>query len=621
MATGDKVLAALEKYGLKQEKPGAWRCNSPLRPGANSHSFTLLINTDMEHGAYFDHRSNERGSLYALAEQLGIDVPRQQATETKRVYTGLDDYAAAHGVSGDVYRAAGWKETAYYDHEHQRERPALEIPTAGGARYRFLDGLKPSYRSPSGYKNCWYGLSRAVKQAAETGQPVVLCNGAASVVVAQHYGVAAAALAGGGQRIPDALLDEFRLAWSGDVVIAMDCDAEGKVATQNYSQQLPTAKIVDLALTAGGDLADFCRLYADASAATLSGRAVTIAVVQERQDAAALADTLKAIEKARKGEKPDATLPELLDIAQAEINHLREKTLAAPRISLEECVDLAHKRLNERMKNPVDIIGLRSHLPTLDKIIGGWRGGAVHVIYGDTNIGKSTLAASIVGLGFMRAGGGLIVPTEVSAGNYIDKLASAMANVTYDKIETGHITPEEYARVETAYARLEATKAHILDAGSPTPAEIAAAARHGVEKHGYKWILVDSFSRVKVPGQTSIYDTTRAAADELQTLARELDVPLLVTVQIGRNQKDRAVKRPQLWDALGGGTIEQNADYVLGLYRHDYYVKLGELDEDPELPDGTALLTCLKGRQRSATGKAVKLVFSGAGFYECESSR
>jgi hypothetical protein len=70
--TAGRVLAALKPYGLRDEGSGKYRSNSPLRPGSNSHGFTLTIDDD-EHGAFYDHVSGEQGSLYDLANRLGIE--------------------------------------------------------------------------------------------------------------------------------------------------------------------------------------------------------------------------------------------------------------------------------------------------------------------------------------------------------------------------------------------------------------------------------------------------------------------------------------------------------------------------------------------------------------------
>src|SRR5687767_3755488 len=182
------------------------------------------------------------------------DVPNT----TKRGYTGLDDYATGHGTTGDVYRAAGWR-----DGITRRGRPALEFPTATGKRYRLIDGEKPTYDQDVGYKKCWYGLQRAIKLATENDiKFLVDCNGAPSTVPAQFKGIPAFSLQAGEDTSPDeALIDEVKKQWQGLIIVAMDCDATGRNAAVKRVRLWRKAGFesyaVDLALHDGGDLADF----------------------------------------------------------------------------------------------------------------------------------------------------------------------------------------------------------------------------------------------------------------------------------------------------------------------------------------------------------------------------
>lgn len=617
MTTADQVLSILKSHDLKELGGGKYRSRSPLRPTSDSRSFTLQIHPDGEHGAFDDKAGGEFGSLYTLAEKLGIPIERKQATETKRAYTGIDDYALAHGVTGDVLRAAKWEECQQMD-SNGKLRPALKIPTKGGPRYRFLDDGKPTYHSPGGYKNCWFGLARAVDIAHKTNQPLVLCNGAPSVVVAQHHGIAAAALAGGGQKIPTDLLSELRQTWHGEIVIAMDCDQEGQVATKNYHEQLPGASIIDLGLSAKGDLADFCTLYNGTTGDEIKRRAIKFEVYEEALDTKALSAVLGELTAVRKsdGKKDELKLSELLDKSQHEIDLLRQKAQPETLRSFADIATFNLTRLDERRKTPGQILGLQTYLPKLDRIIGGWQGGRVHVIYGDTNMGKSTLAVSIISP-FIKQGAGLIVPTESPPHAYLDKLVSCICKIPYDLIEEGRLDDQQYKQVKSTYKQLEAMNCHILDAGSPTPHSIASAVREGVRKFGYKWVLVDSMSKMKVPGLHDIYDTTRLVSDGLQDLSRETNLPFLVTCQIGRNLKERANKTPLPNDALGAGTVEQNADVIMSLYNHNHYVKLGVCQPDEKFPPDSALVRIIKHRWKDAINLGVMLKFvGGSGFYE-----
>jgi len=272
--TGQKVLDYLTsrpELQIKNEGDNRYRLNNPLRPSSDSHGFILTLNPDMEHGAYYDHVVDEKGSLYDLAIALGI-TPNGKSSpivSTKRAYNDLAAYAQAHGVAADVFLSAGWSQTIHYN------RPALTFKTDTGPRWRYLDG-KSSYIHSKGYKRCWYRLTQAVDMAHQTDQFLVICNGEASTVVAQHFGVAAVAITGGSEKptVPHALLTTLKAAYTGSIIVALDCDQAGHANAPRLAQFLIQAgyqaRAVDLDLgNDGADLADFCRLYQREAAARL----------------------------------------------------------------------------------------------------------------------------------------------------------------------------------------------------------------------------------------------------------------------------------------------------------------------------------------------------------------
>jgi hypothetical protein len=277
--TADKVLAALEAYKLKDKGHGKYRCNSPFRPGSNSHAFTLLI-TDDEYGTWYDHVSGEHGSLYDLADKLGIDTPKQNGTPkpSPRTYQNLADYAASHGVDVSVFQAAGWGDAFWYG------KRAIAFPTPNGTRYRLLEG-DDKYIQEKGYKACLYGLEKAVQLS--TNQSLVLCNGEASVVVAQHYGIAACCQNMGENILTDDNLKRLQAAYSGPIIVALDSDPKGRSVAPKLVAQLQDAgydaRAVDLGLTDGDDLADFCRLYDDQAKDALAQRKELAVATPERK--------------------------------------------------------------------------------------------------------------------------------------------------------------------------------------------------------------------------------------------------------------------------------------------------------------------------------------------------
>lgn len=255
----ESILNRLSGYELKEEPGGQYRCNSPLRAGANGHSFTVRFDSE-EQGVWYDHRDGEGGSAYDLAKRLGIALPERVKVESsKRAYRDLGEYAQFKGVPIEAFVLAGWSPALL----QKDQRPALKFKTKTGDRFRFLDGENPKFKSQYGYTACWYGLDRAVDMATKAQQPIVIVNGEPSVVVAQHFGLAACCITGGeAKNIPAALLAEFKAKWgNAAVVIALDCDPAGVKGAEKYTQVLPSSVAYDLGLEKGGDIADLCKLY------------------------------------------------------------------------------------------------------------------------------------------------------------------------------------------------------------------------------------------------------------------------------------------------------------------------------------------------------------------------
>jgi len=260
-STAEQVLAALAMYDLKREGK-EWRCNSPLRPGSNSHAFKVTIE-DGEHGAYHDHVSGDHGSLYELAKHLGIALPERES-EQRKGYSGLAEYAQAHGVTEDAFIAAGWSEVTY------QGRPAFRFQTSTGVKFRFTDGKDPKFKPmETGYQFCLYGLKHGISMAHEKGV-LVITNGEPSVIAAQHFGIPAICHTGGeNKHVPESLIEHLNTLYQGDVIVALDCDKAGREGAVKWQKALVNGgyhpRVVDMRLMDKGDLADFCMLYEGSS--------------------------------------------------------------------------------------------------------------------------------------------------------------------------------------------------------------------------------------------------------------------------------------------------------------------------------------------------------------------
>lgn len=533
-----------------------WRTRSPLRTDSQNASVFSVTFIDDTFGIWKDFSSGEGGTLYDLAPRIGIPLPeRVQVDSTKREYTDLASYAQAHGVDEKVFCDAGWYNT------EKNGRRAIAFKTKNGTRYRFLDDGAQRYTNDTGYKTCWYGLSRAVQIAKEKRLPLILCNGEASTVVAQHYGLPACAKSNGEAKLPDDLLRELKEVWSGQVAIALDCDETGRRVSAEIHEQIENSVLIDLKLSDGGDLADWCRIH------------TTDAV----QDFTAL-------------------IPEKSTTRKTTENMVSERL----------------RKMFTATLTPGAIRGLRTNMPSVDKALSGLVGGRVVCLYGDTGMGKSTLCASwSVELG--RQAPGLIFSTEISAEAYLDKLACAHARVPFNKLEDGLLTPDEIKKFERAYTELAGMTIEFEDMAQ-NPDLIVPRVLAAQQAWGCGWVVIDSLSKI---AEGVEYERVTAAANAVQQATTQSGLPVIVTSQIGRNLKMRSNKVPTLHDAQGSGMIEQNADVVLALYNHNYYVQRSEAEPDDRYPPGTTALVCLKDRWRGNTGKGWRITnVGGAAFFE-----
>lgn len=614
--TAGRVLSTLQSYDLKQEAEGKYRSNSPLRPGSNSHGFCLVIHND-EFGAFDDKVSGESGSLYQLAQLIGVETAHKPfiPEPTKRKYEGLKDYGEAHGLTEQQLGLAGWKETTH------QNRPALSFPTDTGIRYRFLDGEQPAYKSDLGYKSCFYGLNRAIKLVKDN--TLVLCNGEISTIAAQAHGLPAFCFTSGEKKMPEDLLAELKSRWTGKIILAYDCDDTGnKAARENWRVLVGyDVRIADLGFEKGGDLADFCQLFDAESWQKLLEVSYYPIVEKERtNDLIALSDAVMELSKTLRQEENEKRRQDVeLQLAKlrVEMDRMAQGSAKPKILSIMDVVDYDLKLIQERMVNPNNVIGLRCNIHALDKGIGGFPA-EMYAIYGATSMGKSWMTVSLA-REFLKQGGGLFATTESDPRRWALRLIGSMASVASDKLESGHLTPDEFERVKDAASDLRKRSGDFVYGGSPTVRLLRSAFLAGVEKFNYQFIIVDSASKMNAPGTNGVYDRTTSVANELQELWQEFQVPLILTTQVGRDVAERGAgkKMPQMEDAYGSGAIEQNSGVVLGLYNHAYYVELGQEEPNPAYPPNSVQVRILKNRWRGNARKTlVRMAFiDGLGMF------
>lgn len=221
--------------------------------------------------------------------------------------------------------------------------------------------------------------------------------------------------------------------------------------------------------------------------------------------------------------------------------------------------------------------GSLSGIPTgfsdLDRITRGLNKSDLIILAARPGMGKSA-GASDIALSLGRRGYRVgIFNLEMSRESIGQRMIANVAQVNLNQIREGRLSDYEWGKFNEAVGQLSTMNIFIDDNASMTPTQLRAKCRRLYAEHGLDLIIVDYLQLMTGANQQNrvqeISDITRS----LKILAKDLDVPILALSQLSRALEARADKRPLLSDLRDSGSIEQDADIVIFLYRDEYYTK------------------------------------------------
>ncbi|MCO4807781.1 MAG: replicative DNA helicase, partial [Planktomarina temperata] len=210
---------------------------------------------------------------------------------------------------------------------------------------------------------------------------------------------------------------------------------------------------------------------------------------------------------------------------------------------------------------------------------------------------------------------------EMSAEQLASRILSEVAEIPSNQIRRGDFTESEFRRIVDAAKELEAAPLFIDDTPALPISQLAARARRLKRTHGLDALFVDYLQLVRGTGRSEnrvneISEITMG----LKAIAKELDIPVVALSQLSRQVENREDKRPQLSDLRESGSIEQDADVVMFVFREEYYKerekpgdheldKMGQWQEEMERLHGKAEVVI--GKQRHGPIGTVELSFEG----------
>ncbi|MFY9585345.1 MAG: replicative DNA helicase [Candidatus Acidiferrales bacterium] len=324
-------------------------------------------------------------------------------------------------------------------------------------------------------------------------------------------------------------------------------------------------------------------------------------IVKEKALLRSLIHSTHAIQQQALEADEDADV--ILDRAESTIFQLAEERVRAGFIGVKELVRENFDRLARIFTEGKRITGLPTGYQQLDNITSGLQPSELLILAARPSMGKTALALNIAENVALRSGDPVaIFSLEMSKESLLLRLLASHARIDAHKFRTGHLAREDWGKMTDSLGRLAEAPLWIDDSGSVTVVEMGAKTRRLKRDKGLSLVIVDYLQLVAARGRFSnrneeVTSITRG----LKGLAKELKVPVLVLSQLTR-APEREERRPQLADLRESGSIEQDADVVLFIYRPNIY-------KPDETPEERAKAEIIIAKQRNGPTDRINFVF------------
>lgn len=267
------------------------------------------------------------------------------------------------------------------------------------------------------------------------------------------------------------------------------------------------------------------------------------------------------------------------------------------------------------------LAGVSTGLMDLDKKLGGLHRSDLLILAGRPSMGKTSLATNIAfnvakafkkgrthegGEGAVNGGVVGFYSLEMSAEQLAARILSEAAEVPSEQIRRGDMTEAEFRRFVEAAKSLESCPLYIDDTPALPISQLAARARRLKRTHGLDLLIIDYLQLVRpASAKDSRVNEVSEITQGLKAIAKELDIPVIALSQLSRQVEAREDKRPQLSDLRESGSIEQDADVVMFVFREEYYVEREKPSDDKldQMAEWQARMERLHGRAEVIIGK------------------
>ena len=265
---------------------------------------------------------------------------------------------------------------------------------------------------------------------------------------------------------------------------------------------------------------------------------------------------------------------ELVDRAEQIIFDMSQERVAGDFEHIEALLKDSFERITALFDAGADVTGVPSGFRDLDRITSGFQPGNLIILAARPSMGKSALALCAAANIAVRDERPVALFTlEMSKSEVTQRLMCSEAKVESQRLRSGRLAQEDWPRLTAACDKLMKAPIYVDDTGSITMMELRSKARRLKSRHPQLGLVVVDYLQLMTSGsnpENRVQEVSQISR-QLKVLARDLEVPILALSQLSRAVEQRHDKRPILSDLRESGSIEQDADLVMFVYRDEYY--------------------------------------------------
>ena len=307
-------------------------------------------------------------------------------------------------------------------------------------------------------------------------------------------------------------------------------------------------------------------------------------------------------------------IDESIEQAQKLIFDIASSKASSSLISIKDIVNDVYAKIEERANNKDKLTGVDTGFYELNDFTNGLQKSDLIILAARPAMGKTAFALNIAQNVALRAKVPVaIFSLEMSKDQLAQRLMCSEAEVDTQRLKTGNMQAKDWKKLAKAMADLYEAKIYIDDTAGCTITDLRAKCRRlAMAEKNLGLIVIDYLQLIEGTGREDRMQQISSISRGLKILAKELNVPILALSQLSRAVEGRTDKRPMLSDLRESGSIEQDADIVMFIYRDEYYKNASDDEDDAEKAANKGEAEIIIAKHRNGPVGTVKLLFQGS---------